>query len=191
MKYALFTFCLFLLGYSSPLLAQEKIEMETRIRSKAVPKAALAFIQQLNSKKKQRWYKEISQLGTTVECKFKHNKQLHSIEFDEAGKLQDMEIPIPQENVPSDALKEITNTLDTKYDKWKFIKIQIQYSGGDKQVIETFKTPSDTKLSPKYEIVLKGKTNKETQSYEYLFDNNGILIKKLLIPSRNTDNLEY
>ena len=191
MKYILSTFCLLLLGYAPIASAQEKIEIETRIRSVAVPEDALAFIQQLNPSREQRWYKEKSQLGTTVECKFKHNKQLHSIEFDEDGRLLDMEIKVDAEQVPQRVLEQIEKVLNTRFDTWKFIKIQIQYSGELEQVKQTFFTPSMTTLSPKYEVVLQGKLNKTTQQYEYLFDNTGSLLEELLIPSRNTDNLEY
>jgi len=191
MKYTTFAVCLFLSGYAPTILAQTKIEMETRIRPKVVPDNALTFIDQLHPTKKQRWFKETSHLGTTVECKFKHNKQLHSIEFSEEGILLDMEICIEEMQIRDKVLETIKNSLNERFDKWRFVKIQVQYSGEEEQVRQTFNTPSSTTLLPKYEIVLKGKVKKIHQQYECLFDNNGNLIEELLIPSRNTDNLEY
>ena len=193
MKRYLFLTILLFLGHPIILFAQEKLEEERRIKPALVPQDALAFIETLNPQKKIRWFEEKSHLGITVESKFKHQNHLHSIEFDDSGSFLDMEIKVDAQQLPINTLTIIQQFLDTKFHQWKYIKIQLQYSGSIEDITQVFNAPimTTTPISPKYEIVIKGKTDKGIEHYEFLFNNNGILIEQFLIPSRNVDHLEF
>ncbi len=93
-------------------LSQVKVEREHRIKKNQFPDAAHDFIKEkLQDAKKIRFYKETDTTKISYEAKFKKDKLHYSVEFDESGKLEDIEILIKEVDVPEDSWSKITKFL--------------------------------------------------------------------------------
>jgi len=81
-------------SYSNKLFAQEKFEMESRLKQNDVPSNALNFIDSLSLKNKVKWYLEEGIERKSIEAKFKRSGKKHSVEFDILGNIEDVEIEV-------------------------------------------------------------------------------------------------
>lgn len=182
----------FLVLFPFWLQAQHKYEREFRIKAETIPQSAKDFIDSIGADSRIKWYKEISLDDITLEAKFKHNNKKFSVEFDSLGKLQDLEYVINKSEINPEVYTIIERKLDSVYQKWKFQKIQIHYSGKNEDIISAIRrNERDHAINMAYEIVLKGKNNNETQLYEITFSEQGALQKSLLIIQDKADHLEY
>ena len=172
--------------------AQHKYEREFRIKTETIPQSAKDFVDSIGADSRIKWYKEISLNAITLEAKFKYNKKKYSVEFDSSGKLQDLEFVINKREINPEVYNSIERKLDSVYQQWKFQKIQIHYSGKNKDIISAIRrNQPDDAIKMAYEIVLKGKNNEETQLYEITFSEQGVLQNSLLIMQDKADHLEY
>ena len=186
---SIFLFLLLQIPFS---FAQQKLEKESRIKSNEVPQAALDFVDQLNFSKKIKWYKEEGLNKTSLEAKTKHEKRKYSVEFNSSGEIEDIEIKVGWNTLPPATQKNITEYLQSKYDKYKLKKIQIQYSGQPNLLINTIKQMiNQPEVLTRYEIIVNAKTKKGREQFEYLFSETGQKISKSKIIFRNTDHLEF
>lgn len=169
-----------------------KLEKEERIKIQEVPAPAQDFITSLKMDSKIKWYKEQSLDRTSIEAKTKYKGKRYSIEFSLKGKLEDIEILIDHSSIPESTRNNIQEFLAQEYDKFKWCKGQIQYTGSvqelQKVTQDDFSLP-DTQI--KYEIIVKTKLNRQKQLIEMLFSAEGLLEQKKQIIFRNIDNLEY
>lgn len=187
-----FFLCCFLLGVLVKMPAQTKFEREYRLKSSEIPVVAQTYVHSLGAKKKIKWYKEISQEGKSIEAKTKIRDHCHSIEFDQSGNLEDVEVKIDWEEVAKTTRQQIENYLEETFEKHKIRKIQRQYSGDSEAIRGALVEEKVTKeVMIRYEIVVKGKKNGEMNLYELLFSSEGQLLESYTIELRNTDNLEY
>ncbi len=182
----------FLLLFPFISKAQQKYEREFRIKSETIPQSAKEFIDSISADSKIKWYKEISLNDITIEAKFKYNKKKFSVEFDTLGKLQDVEFVIKKREISPEVYNKIELKLDSVYQKWKFQKIQIHYSGKSSHIVAAIRKnePSDL-IKIGYEIVLKGKNLEDTNLYEITFNEQGELKNILQIIQDKADHLEY
>lgn len=172
--------------------AQYKFEMEYRIKSEAVPEPAQMFIDSIAPLKDLKWYKEVSMDSITIEAKFNHKRKKFSVEFDTLGNLQDAEFVIKEKDISPSILQNITPKLDSIYEKWKFRKIQLNYTGSGSDILQTIeKSQQVGSVKIAYEIVLKGKNKEGTSLYELTFSEEGELLKFLKIKQAKADHLEY
>lgn len=176
---------------SNVLLAQ-KYEREYRIKSGEVPSEARQFVENLDFDRNIRWYMEEGLDQRSVEAKTKYQGYRYSIEFDTTGQLQDIEVEVEWKALPTETLQAICSQLSEDFDKFKIIKIQVQYSG-NQEVLQQLTTDGfDTNSADvKYELIVKGAEPGEVNWYEYLFSDAGTLEHRTVIVFRNTDNLEY
>lgn len=176
------------------LCGQIKYEKEYRLKRVEVPQNAKAFITKLNFVSKIKWYREEGLNSNSIEAKTKNNSKKYSIEFDDKGILEDIEIEIDWNEIDKDALKVICEYFNDNFQKHSVSKIQLQLIGNpdllaekiDKQIFEVAEG-----IDINYEIVAKVKENRKYQLMEFLFNDEGIIIKKSIITIKNTDNLEY
>lgn len=182
----------FILLYPFVSIAQQKYEREYRINSETIPKSATDFIDSISLNSKIKWYREISLDEVTIEAKFSHNKKKFSVEFDTLGKLLDVEIVLNKRELNAKVQNRINNELDSVYKKWKFQKIQLNYSGKGSHILAAIKQnePSDS-IKIAYEIVIKGKDLEGTYLYEITFNDQGELQNILEIIPDKADHLEY
>ena len=174
------------------LNAQTKFEKEIRIHESYIFPNATAFVQALNFKKV-KWYKEIG-LNKTIsyEAKAQKNKKKYSIEFSSEGILEDVEIEIPFSRLSSPLMARIKGNLESAFEDYRIQKTQIQYIASPETLLDfLIKEIKSDELQIHYEIIVIGKTEELYNSYEYLFDSKGNLIKKLMIITKYPDYIDY
>lgn len=173
-------------------LAQDKFEKEYRIGEEDIPALAKQFILQLKDDLKVKWYGEESQDGKSVEAKVKIDSRLYSIEFDSLGYLQDVEIIIKKNEIPTLVIKKIDEELESLFVNYQFNKIQKQYLGKAQEVLKFIKNEQrEVPLEKNYEIVVKGKNDEGVHLYEITFNEKGELVNKSRIIFKSSDHLEY
>jgi hypothetical protein len=182
----------FLLLFPFISKAQHKYEREYRIKSETIPQSAQEFLDSIGSDSKIKWYKEIGLKDISLEAKFKYNKKKFSVEFDTLGKLQDVEFVIRKTEISPEIYNKIERKLDSAYQKWKFQKIQMHYSGKSRDIVAAIrKNEPKNSIKIAYEIVLKGKNLEDTQLYEITFNEQGEVQNMLQIIQDKADHLEY
>lgn len=178
--------------FSSTSFCQEKMESESRISCNEVPSNAIAFVDSLEQKNKVRWYLEEGIDNTTIEAKFKKNKEKYSVEFDTTGTLQDVEVEINWASLPKLVKDSIQLKLTKVYKKHKINKVQVQYSGNNTSLIKKLNSSIEHKdIVVKYEIIVRGRTEEGLALYEYLFNDKGEFVSFSKIIFKNSSNLEY
>lgn len=157
----------------SALNAQEvKQEYEKKINPQQMPAEALNYIENLKiEKQKMRYYKEIDGAVTSFESKFRSKGYLYSVEFNENGKLEDVEVEVSKHEMSS-VIKSIEAYLNTAFERHKIEKIQAQYQPNSNFINSAPSNPDGWELI----IATKNTTNK-LERFEMTFDQNGNFLK--------------
>ncbi|MFP4289652.1 MAG: hypothetical protein ACLFQS_10375 [Bacteroidales bacterium] len=193
-------FYLIILGLSFPVNAQEKIEREKSVKQSEVPPKALEWISEsFDSPQKVKWYHEISNEGISYEAKLKHQTDNYSVKFDTTGIIRDVEKIIRIKEIETFARKSITDYFEENYQRFKILKIQIQYTGTpdhlQKMLIRNMDKDGEDfgklNIVVKYEIEYRGKTKTDDRLWEALFDKRGKLLSKRVIILQQNFNVEY
>jgi hypothetical protein len=172
--------------------AQKKYEKESRLEEKDVPSFALQFIDSLEVQGKVKWYLEEGLDRTSIEAKFKSDKLNHSIEFDTAGNLEDVEILLKWNDMEESLKDAIINGICADCAKINIQRTQIHYTGDRSALWSMVKTGKTTeKYTIRYEIVARCRTASDTVLYEYLFSDTGQILSRSEIIFKNSSNLEY
>jgi hypothetical protein len=181
-----------ILASVTTIVAQKKYEREYRLKESEVPTHAREFIHSIAIEKKIRWFYEENLLGNSIEAKFKYDDQKYSVEFDTLGNFQDIEIEIELSEVPKAVARTIVEQIDGNYSKNKIRKIQVQFSGeiSSLGVFVSVENPGGA-FEVKYELVVKGKKERDWNLYEMTFNRQGHLEATSEILLRNIDNLVY
>ncbi|WP_411029023.1 hypothetical protein [Spongiimicrobium sp. 3-5] len=193
MKYSLFLILFLFISFG--VFAQNKYEREHRILKKQFPKNALAFVEaKLEGAKRVRFYRELDSAKTSFEVKFKKDRLHYSVEFDENGNLEDVEITISEIDLPNESWANIKAYLNKNFKKTKVRKIQQQYTtSGHQTSEETLRNAFQNLLIPSlnYEIIVAGKKRKNFELFEVLFDASGNFIKIRKSLPANYDHVLY
>lgn len=172
--------------------AQQKFERESRLKTEEVPAAALQFTESVKMDTRWKWYLEENLVGNSVEAKTKHDGKWYSVEFDTAGKIQDVEIEKDFLEIDEEIRESILKALDSMFSTHKIDKIQIQYSAETPVLLAILNNKADRNTSRiQYEMVVKGKKEGRPKLYELTFNDGGNLLESAEIIFRNTDNLEF
>ncbi|WP_373513619.1 hypothetical protein [Persicitalea sp.] len=183
---------LFFLFSTGITFGQVKYEKEYRLKAADVPPLARQFVDSLDFARRVRWYMETSEQGKSIEAKSKRDGQKYSVEFDPSGKLQDVEIEVAWRSLPEVLRTKIEQSLNDDFERFKIRKVQRQFSGERKEILNYLKQRSDgSGLTVRYELVLRGRKGRNTDKFEYTFSADGDLEKSAKIVFRNTDNLKY
>ncbi len=173
---------------------QNKYEREHRIKKSQFPENALQYIKEkLIDARKVRFYKEIDSAKVSYEAKFKKDRLRYSIEFSEAGVLEDVELLIKPVDIPEAAFANIENYLGTYFTKYRIRKMQQQYPMIDGDAEKTLRNAFQNLLLPsiKYELIVAGKKDTEFLQYEVLFDADGNFEKLRRSLPPNYDHVLY
>jgi len=177
MKYINTLLFLFYISIAINVLeAQVKREREFRILQSQFPENALQYIKDtLKNARRIRFYKEIDSNKISYEAKFKKDKLKYSIEFDQDGVLEDVEILIKKVDIPRNSFVKIENYLKDTFVKYRMLRMQRQYPVGEEGVEKTIENAFQNSMLPtiKYELIVGGKKNRKYNKYELLFDANG------------------
>lgn len=194
MKYSKLLSLLLLLFFFSAG-AQDKYEREYRIRQAQFPENALGFLDSyLKDAKRIRFYKEVDSAKISFEAKFKKDRLYYSIEFDDKGTLEDVEIQIAEVDIPQESFLAMSEYLKSNFRKYRIRKIQQQYPlSAFGSVEETLAIAFQNLLDPKinYELIVAGKRDRFFQDYEILFDANGKFIRLRKSLPANYDHVLY
>lgn len=172
--------------------AQEKNEVEKRIKKQEVPQQAKAWLNDAYEKKrKTKWYFQTDGEEKSFEAKLKYKKHLHSIEFDLDGNVRNVEVLIDENELEREVLKVILTYLKANYTKFSISKIQIQYTGEGENLEDVIDEDEFEDITINYEIEFYGKSDTEDELWEGLFDAKGTFLEKRVINLKATDNLDY
>jgi len=191
--------CFFLVAFAflhvisaSPCAAQQKYEREYSIKPSAVPVKAAEFVNTIFKGAKIHWYGEESLKSTTIEAKLKSSGKSYSIEFDESGKIQDVEILSSFKSIPAKTRDIMRENLDKEFKKFKVDKTQIQWTASEstlKKALLSDSVPASIRI--RYEVIVKATKSKLSNYYEVLFEDNGTIVSVHEIVQRNSNNLIY
>ncbi|MFH6603388.1 hypothetical protein ACEZ3G_07865 [Maribacter algicola] len=118
-------FLIFFLLSASYAFSQNKYEREHRIKKSQFPQVALDFISSdLEQAKRIRYYREIDSAKVSYEAKFQKDRLKYSIEFDENGVFEDVEIEIKLVDIPNDVLAKLNAYLGKTFSKYRILKLQ-------------------------------------------------------------------
>ncbi|MFY7672020.1 hypothetical protein ACOSP6_13115 [Tenacibaculum sp. MEBiC06402] len=160
------------------------------MKESKVPQQAIEFMNQINFNKRIKWFAEESQDGKTFEAKVYYKGKKHSIEFSSKGEIIDIEVKVKFSQIAKTIQENIKSVLKEKFKKFKIRKVQLQYKGSEELLRENIMNKFS--IAPRYEIVIKGKSDKNFELFEILFDSTGQHIEKeLKFSPDNFDNLQF
>ena len=177
-------------GYT--ISAQDKTEVEKRVNDSEVPSPAQQWIKEYYGNKLNiSWYEEMTSGKHSYEAKFKWKGKWHSVEFDDNGVLEDIEINIKPQKMPSTVMDQIDAYFQAQYSRYKIMKIQEQWTGRSEELKKAIHRKEAYDITVRYEIEYYGKSDDQEEVWEGLFDAQGEFIQKRRIVLRPTDNLLY
>ena len=175
--------------------AQNKYEREYRIRKNQFPTVALNLIDDtLEDARRIRFYRETDSTKISYEAKFKKDRLWYSVEFNEEGDLEDIEILIKEMDIPNEPMQKIIDYLNNSFTKYRIKRIQQQYPVSKEETKEkTIRNAFQNLILPSvnYEFVVAGKKDKEYFDYEMLFGSDGSFKKMRKSLPPNYDHVLY
>ncbi len=174
---------------------QQKYEREHRIKKNQFPEKAHVFIAEyLKKARKIRYYRETDSSNISYEAKFKVDRLHYSVEFNQSGDLEDVEILIKEVDIPNDSYSLIEQFLDSTYSKYRIRRIQQQYRVEKGVPVEQILKEAFQNLllpSIRYEIMVAGRKDNGFEDFEILFDSDGKFIEMRKSLPANYDHILY
>ncbi|WP_424003115.1 hypothetical protein [Maribacter sp. IgM3_T14_3] len=163
------------------------------MKSQFPAKAIVTIDENLTDFKRIKFYKETDSTKISFEAKLKKDKLWYSIEFDENGVLEDIEILIKITDIPNDTYARIEDYLNKNFTKYRIKRLQQQYPSKNESLEATFKSAFQNLILPtnNYEIVIVGKKDKGYLDYEIQFDAEGNFRKIRTSLPPNYDHVLY
>ena len=185
--YRLF-FLLLLSG--STAIAQVKYEKEERIQKEALPTAVVKLLPLMETQsKRMRCYREFDGQSISYEVKFKKHGTHFSVEFNQEGQLEDIEVLISKSVLPTAVLE----TVKTHFQRVKLTRIQKQFvHRKEDNPAQTLQAVLENQLAPTaYELEVSGKTQNGYRQFELLLAPTGKLLKKSVILTKDYAHVVY
>ena len=174
---------------------QYKSEREHRIKKNQFPAVAHAVIEQQRADARRiRYYRETDSTKIRYEAKFKVDRLHYSVEFDQEGNLDNIEILIKEVDIPNESFANMKAFLGENFNKYRIRRIQQQYPvSAFESVEETIKNAFQNLLlsSIKYELVVEGRKDKGFEDFEILFDADGQFLSMRKSLPVNYDHVLY
>ncbi|WP_243835484.1 hypothetical protein [Maribacter spongiicola] len=163
------------------------------MKSQFPAKAIATINKNLKDFKRIKFYKETDSTKISFEAKLKKDKLWYSIEFDEDGALEDIEILIKTTDIPNDTYANMEKYLNKNFTKYRIKRLQQQYTSKNESLEVTFKSAFQNLILPtnNYEIVIVGKKDKGYLDYEIQFDADGNFKKIRTSLPPNYDHVLY
>ena len=190
-----FTFSTFIfLLFFNGLEAQIKYEREYKIKRSEVPEMALDFVSEAGLSAKVKWYKEEGPDGDSFEAQAILKAKKYNVDFDANGQIEDVEVDIDGKTLDQALYGKINTYLKANYKKSKIRNVQIQYVGSRANLIQALVQTNNIErldITTRYELIVNVKEQRSFRKFEFLFDEDGSLLRKTRVVVKNTDNLEY
>ncbi len=193
MKHSLLTVLMILPIFA--LSQDKKIEKEEGIDRNQMPGIAQQYLR-INLPKdinKLRFYHETDGEKESYEAKFKYQGNRFSVEFNEMGNLEDIEVQIKKRNLDKQIINNIESYLESQHDRYKIEKIQAQYLSPEKVddvTMQRAKKIGDVKPD-NYEIIIATKNKGKLEKFEMLFDPAGNFVNEREIIRNSYDYLIF
>lgn len=185
-------FLFLLLMISHSLFAQLKYEREIRLKRSQVPAELYDYVKSLAPGLRVRWHKEYEINGVGYEAKFKHKGQNYSVEFEEDGTLEDLEVAIIISDIDASLFEKLDAKLKAELTVYNILRLQRQILASKQEVIDYFNDKTNlAQLCKNYEIKVWTRIDNQIITLEYLFDSNADIISKLRVIDKFDDNLIY
>ncbi|MDT0678422.1 hypothetical protein [Autumnicola musiva] len=186
-------YIILLTGFSA--FAQgKKIEQEDRISGEKMPEAAMQLInsEKPDNARRLKFYFETDGETTSYEAKFKFKGHDYSVEFNNNGILEDIEVELKKKNLPEAALQKIKSFIEENNERHKIEKIQAQYLPALSE-IKAFAYAKNIQqnVPQNYELIVAVKNDGKLQRFEMLFDNSGNFIEKREVIRNEYDYLLF
>jgi len=195
-NYLTFLFFSTLLFTSFAVVSAQDIknENEESINREDMPTSSLTMINRFwNKEKKVDFYRQKNGEMISYEAKLEWNDYQYSIEFDSEGSLVNVEQLIDFNDIPVASQNTITEELSKQYTRFRFIRIQRQYSAEEAddryEILEDVIDEDYEDLIIRFEIVVDAQNKAVMGSFESLFDEHGNMIQKRRIVRRSLDNI--
>ena len=149
---------------------QTKNEREEKVALSDFPEEAQKTISLLpKACKRIKFLREIDGQKISYEAKFKYKKQFYSLEFSEAGVIEDIEIKVKPKHTKAEIKNEIDTYLNQKYLKVNWIKLQRQFVFDTTLDTQSFLDKvfnNSSSLSSNFELIAEVKTKEKRQLVE-------------------------
>lgn len=173
----------------------KKIEKEEDIDREEMPEKTQKYLvenlpEPIN---KIRYYHETDGDKESYEVKFRFNRHRFSVEFNERGILEDIEVQVKKKDLKPLVLRNIQNYLGQHHDRFKIEKIQAQYLSKVEDAEKTIKRAEkfNSNSPDHYEIIVATKNKGKLKKYEMLFDATGIFENEREILRNSYDSLIF
>jgi len=198
MKIKVWMIAVIILFISSPILKAQAVknEVEDSIKREEMPKNALEtldeFWQGLNDI---RYYFQTDGDSQSYEAKLEWQGSSYSIEFDDSGKVLDVEQLIEWDQVSSSASEGIGEYLQKEFRRVNITRLQRQYiaddedDSDDEDFIDDILEGDEEDFEIRYELEVEGRSGRQIGAFELLFDHSGDLIQRRKIERRSVDNI--
>jgi len=171
--------------------AQEKVkwEQELRVDESQVPESARSVLASWTAADVHiRWYLERGKESLSYEAKFKEEKHRYSIEFDEQGMLEDIEVELGFKQLPDSIQSALCAGFRT-IDKFKLKRIQAHWKQWPEPG-ELLRGRMEHNTPDLYELEFKAVIDGRLALWEGQFDLPGNLLSYREIILRSTDNID-
>lgn len=198
MKNQVLYMCVVILMLSAPLAMSQDVknEVEDSIKRVEMPENALETLDEFWPDLTDiRYYFQTDGESESYEAKLEWEGSNYSIEFDDTGRVIDVEQLIDWKDVPSEAREGIDEYLQNEFRRVNIIRLQEQYiadnedDSGDEDFIDDILEGDDDDFIIRYEIEVEGRSGRQIGAFELLFDHFGDLIQRRKIERRSVDNI--
>lgn len=184
------------LSVSEAIAQGEKNEVEDSIRKKEMPKNALEILDEFWPNMNDiRYYFQTDGDTETFEAKLEWQGSDYSIEFDNTGRVIDVEMLIEKQEISPEASSGINEYLDQEFRRVRITRLQRQFIADDdddwddEDFIDDILEGDEEDYEVRYELEVEGRSGSEIGAFELLFNQFGDLIQRRKIVRRSVDNI--
>jgi len=179
------------------VVAQDvKNEIEDSIKREDMPENATETLDEFwpNLNDIQYYYQSDGE-SESYEAKLEWQGSSYSIEFDNAGRVIDVEQLIDWKHVSSEASEGIDEYLQKEFRRVNITRLQRQYiaadedDSDDEDFIDDILEGDEEDFEIRYELEVEGRSGEQIGAFELLFDHSGDLIQRRKIERRSIDNI--
>lgn len=156
---------------------QTKYEREYRINEQDVPGTAIEYLNGFPFNRRIKWYINQYAFSETFEAKVRYQGRLYSIDFNQEGILNDLEVDIRQKEMPKEITSKIHHQLGLIFERYRILRIQAQFCTPDLHM-KVSEGILKFLREANFEIIVEGNAGEGAAQYEILFSEEGSVLRK-------------